>query len=256
MNKTYVTRRLKGGDTPTITISTAALDRDNDQVDPLGGQFDSYYRNPVVLFAHDYSALPVGRCISLNADANGIKAAWQWLENDPVAARVKNAFDQGVLNAASVGFRPITTQPNRSGGTRFTSWELLEWSLVPVPANAGAVRTLKRLGLWDDDVIDVDPRMLAEVMADVIGTTVRDQIAHVVQRETTNTITRMRGRIVDDPPSDPSSNYWSKSGRVLSQANEDRVRRAQAAARQADRHLEDVLSSMKPDDIVLDINEE
>jgi hypothetical protein len=32
-------------------------------------------------------------------------------------------------------------------GHRYTKWQLLEWSIVPVPSNPKAVRTLKSLGL-------------------------------------------------------------------------------------------------------------
>jgi HK97 family phage prohead protease len=143
------------GDEPQITISTVALDRDRDEVQPEGGDFTAYLRNPVVLFGHDRSALPVGSTTTLVVlPGRGIRARWRWLEGDAFAARVKNAFEQGVLRAASIGFLPQASEPNASGGRRFLKWELLEWSLVPLPANADAVRALKALDLWtSDDVV-------------------------------------------------------------------------------------------------------
>jgi hypothetical protein len=36
--------------------------------------------------------------------------------------------------------------PNGKGGKRYTGWELLEWSIVPVPANPQAVRVLSENG--------------------------------------------------------------------------------------------------------------
>ena len=64
---------------------------------------------------------------------------------------MRNAWEQGLLRAASIGFRPLESSPNGRGGLSFTRWELLEWSLVAVPANAEAVRALKSLNLLADD---------------------------------------------------------------------------------------------------------
>jgi hypothetical protein len=66
-----------------------------------------------------------------------------------------------MVNATSVGFRPLKYEPNEHGGTHFAEQELLEFSIVPIPANAAAVRGLKSLGLMprrpaDDDWIELD----------------------------------------------------------------------------------------------------
>lgn len=135
------------GDEPTIIISTGSLDRQGDELVPTGAALDAYRKNPVVLFAHDHNELPVGSTTSISVDASGIRAAWKWLENDARAARVRNAYDQNVLGAASVGFVPLAWEDLDGGGLRFTKWELLEWSLCPVPANPEAIRVLKGLGL-------------------------------------------------------------------------------------------------------------
>jgi hypothetical protein len=109
------------------------------------------------MFGHDMRELPVGASTSIEVErGRGLRARWKWLEGDARAARVKNAFAQGVLRAASVGFRALAWEPREAGrGVRFTAWELLEWSLVPVPANQEAVRVLRSLDLWrgDDDQV-------------------------------------------------------------------------------------------------------
>jgi hypothetical protein len=144
------------GDEPEITISTGALDREGDVLVPEGAVFDAYRRNPVVLFGHNHSELPVGSTTSIAIEPGiGIRAAWRWLEGDDRAARVRNAFDQGVLRAASVGFIPLEDESLGRRGLRYTKWEVIEWSLVPVGANAEAVRTLKALGL--SQRIDLSP---------------------------------------------------------------------------------------------------
>lgn len=131
-----------------VTISTSDQDRSGDVLVAEGVITTPYERNPLVLFGHDHFALPVGKTVSLSVQpGKGIVADFVWLKNDPFADRVRNAWEQGVLNAASVGFIPKKWEPNGKEGHRFTEWELLEWSVVSVPANAAATRTLKSLRL-------------------------------------------------------------------------------------------------------------
>ncbi len=145
---TMTTRSTARGADASITITTPAEDRMGDVVVPEGGDFTDYERNPVVLFGHDHYALPIGRTVALKTvPGAGIRADFTWLTNDPIADRVRNAFEQNVLNAASIGFLPVEWEPYGKNSYRFTKWQLLEWSIVPVPANPEAVRTLKQFGL-------------------------------------------------------------------------------------------------------------
>jgi HK97 family phage prohead protease len=144
------TTAAKGGNgaDASAVITTNAIDRDGDQIDPAGLDIARYMQNPVVLFAHDYQALPVGRCVSLNRNGNQWRATWTWLQQDEFADRVANAWRQQVLGACSIGFRPIQSQPRPDGNGRlFTQAELLEFSIVPVPSNQEALRALKAFGL-------------------------------------------------------------------------------------------------------------
>jgi len=150
MNRSYrPTEVLKqGADVAEVLVSTEGLDRDQDRLLAAGARLDAFERNPVVLFAHNHRDVPIGRATAVRSvPGRGVRASWRWLEGDPFASRVRNAWDQGVLNACSVGFIPGESTPNDAGGRDFSSWELLEFSVVPVPANADAVRTLKALGL-------------------------------------------------------------------------------------------------------------
>lgn len=152
---------------PSITITTSAPDRSNDRVMPRGGNLTNYLKNPVVMYGHDYHAIPVGRATTLRTTDEGIRASWVWLENDPFADRVKNAWNQGVLNAASIGFQPSETEYDAERqGYDYTSWELLEFSIVPIPANAQAVRSL---GLPTDG-IEIEDVFRFEKMVPKAGT--------------------------------------------------------------------------------------
>ena len=84
------------------------LDRDHDHVHPNGGDFSALKRgNLPLVWGHDYKEIPIGRVTRCGPDAaDNIHAEWKWLENDVLADRVKNAWDQGIITAASIGFLP------------------------------------------------------------------------------------------------------------------------------------------------------
>ena len=124
--------------------SMETKDRDGDTLTAAGANLDNYRKNPVVLWAHDHKGLPVAKALSIEAvEGVGLRAQIQFPPRgvDEFADRVHSLWAAGFLNAASVGFIPRAGNPNKSGGgNTFTSWELLEFSIVPVPANADALR--------------------------------------------------------------------------------------------------------------------
>ena len=153
-----------------IMISTPSVDRDRDRVLPEGARTTSYMKNPVVQWGHNYFEpwATIGRTNSLEIGQDGIKAAFTFREAaneaDPLHI-VRTLWDGGFVNTASVGFNPIQWEENEHGGFDFTEWELLEWSLVPIPANQDALRlAVKALDVpehttWGIDY-DVEPRIV------------------------------------------------------------------------------------------------
>jgi uncharacterized protein len=129
-----------------ITISTEEKDRQGDIVRATGGQLANYLRNPVVLPRHSYNEWPIARTLSIEVlPGRGLKSQfqfpeWKVYEEADIARRL---FAGKFINAASIGFMPLESIPlekDRPWGPQdFVSWELLEWSLVTVPANAGAL---------------------------------------------------------------------------------------------------------------------
>lgn len=128
-----------------IVASTPALDRDRDRIMPMGGDLSNYQRNPVVIFGHNYHEpwAVIGRADDLVADSTSLRFKPELRtpasEADPMHI-VRALWDQNLLRAASIGFMPIESRENEFGGRDFTKWELLEISLVPVPANQEAIR--------------------------------------------------------------------------------------------------------------------
>lgn len=130
-------------------ISTSTVDRDKEVLNPAGADFTNYLRNPTVLWAHDYSGTPVGKALWVKSGIKYVKAKWRWAKTEK-AREIKQLWEGGFLNAVSVGFIPtesheplpaeIRTRPELADARRIIDkWELLEFSIVPVPANPDAL---------------------------------------------------------------------------------------------------------------------
>jgi HK97 family phage prohead protease len=141
----------------TFTISTGAVDRQSDTVAVDGWEIDNYLKNPVVLWGHDYSALPIGRAIKVWSGDRALRAVMEPTPKGMVRFNdiVFDLFKGGFLNAVSVGFRPTewkwSDDKERPMGIDFKRQELLEFSAVTVPANAEALIEARGAG------IDIDP---------------------------------------------------------------------------------------------------
>lgn len=146
----------------TVRITTGAVDRDGEVLRPDGGQFEQYLKNPVVLFAHDYRSIPVGKCVSLTVDADGVTAKTIY-NNTELAKEIYQLALDGFPLAVSLGFTPVETarrggagfqaqlddcvrrgwvKKQETDGVRriFSKWNLIEYSDVPVPANPEALQ--------------------------------------------------------------------------------------------------------------------
>jgi hypothetical protein len=190
-----------------IIISTGDLDRDKDRVLPHGAQIADYLRNPVVQYGHNYADpwATVGRTTSLSVNDKGVTADFELRpaanEQDPQNI-VRLLWEGEWIRTASIGFVPLGFEENSDGGLDYTDWQLLEWSLVPVPANQNALRMAVK-ALSDDS---------------------------------------------DDEPADdihPLANQFIKAiekrGRVLSAANENKLRKASDLLREVLAQVEEIV---------------
>lgn len=148
-------KRANGG---RILINTGVVDRDKDRVLPTGAQIDNYMRNPVVQWGHNYQDpwATIGKTTTLEISEAGIVADFELRpaanESDPQHV-VQLLWDGGWVRTASIGFIPSASDENEHGGRDFAQWELLEWSLVPIPANQEALRlAVKGLGIAEKPV--------------------------------------------------------------------------------------------------------
>lgn len=137
----------------TFVISTASVDRMGDTIAVDGWKLDQFRKNPVVLWAHDSQSLPVGKATKVWIEQGRLMATAEFTPsgmarfNDTVFDMLKAGF----LNATSVGFSPtkyaFTDDPQRRFGIDFLEQELLEFSVVPVPANAEALIQARSAGI-------------------------------------------------------------------------------------------------------------
>jgi HK97 family phage prohead protease len=148
----------QGDRTVVARITTTSVDRDGDVLIPGGMDASSYKQNPVVLFAHDAGSFPIGKAPKITRTSDDVTARVEFAKRPPehpiteewAADTVLSLFQQGILNAFSVGFRvkdggirkAESKDISRFGdGVRqvITDWELVELSVVPVPANQDAL---------------------------------------------------------------------------------------------------------------------
>lgn len=136
-----------------FTISTGSVDRMGDTIDPKGWVLDTYRKNPVVLWAHDASLLPIAKADKVWIEGDSLKAIATFVPKATLrfADTVLELIKGGFLSATSVGFIPLkwafADDKTRGYGIDFQQQELLEFSIVPVPANAEALIEGKAAGI-------------------------------------------------------------------------------------------------------------
>ncbi len=149
-----------GARTATFVASDESVDRYGDIIRASGWDLSHFKQNPVLLFGHDSSKVPVGRVTDIGVEGTRLIATAEFRAEGKSAEAddVYDALQTGFLNAVSVGFLPTST-PNPiwaaddlrhekwPTGYEFTSQELLELSVVPVPANPQALALARSLHL-------------------------------------------------------------------------------------------------------------
>ena len=140
--------------------STNDIDRHGTIINPMGIKTDNYDRNPVFVWGHDAyggnspPALEnvLGRVVEYTKsdDAFDIGVRWATEAENPRATMAKNMVRGGILNAVSIGFIPnqdkiATKDVDGKDIPVYDETELVEVSLVTVPANPNAVALVRSL---------------------------------------------------------------------------------------------------------------
>jgi HK97 family phage prohead protease len=129
-----------------FTAVTAKRGRDGHVLVPSGVDLANYKRNPVVLWQHG-AANPVARCTGLSVIDRELRGSAEFppAGTSELADEICGLVKQGIVSAVSVGFDVLESEPldpkQPRGGQYITRSELLEISLVSVPADTGAMIT-------------------------------------------------------------------------------------------------------------------
>jgi HK97 family phage prohead protease len=231
-----------------FVISTGKADRMNDVINAAGWDLASYEKNPVVLWAHSHYTPPIGRGEKVRVVGKTLKAVAEFAPADvhPLAETVFQLLKGGFLRATSVGFHPkrgAYSWNDERGGYDFEKQELLEFSVVPVPANADALMQAKSAGVlvaplkaWAEEVLDqaAGPGLWIP-RADVEGT------YKALARKSVSVPAAgvAPSKVVD------AVLVLTKAGRVLSAANEARLRGARDSADELCSALDEVLAQVE-----------
>lgn len=144
---------------------------------PLGQgmKTENYKNNPVVLFNHgnDGFVFPLGlsqdkngNC-TIKSNARQMSGKVYFKQSCPYANSVFQMIDDGLLRMSSAGFSvemmipldidvsklPSGVQTNSRYGYDVVQSDLMEWSVVPIGADAGALRQCVETGKWKGHVI-------------------------------------------------------------------------------------------------------
>ena len=143
-------------------ITAETEDRHGDVVRSEGMDDKSYSKNPVVLYGHDQWSFPIGKSVwrkpYVKDGVKGVLAKTKFAPTEE-GKLVFELWKEGFLNASSIGFipkegavEPIVKENNHTG-YYIRDWELLEYSIVPVPANANALRMAFEKGLGGSEKV-------------------------------------------------------------------------------------------------------
>lgn len=211
-----------GGEGLEFVLSDATVDRYGDIVEPDGWDLRNFKKNPIALFGHS-SGFPIGTWADLRVDGGKLIGRLQ-LAAKGTSARIDELIglvEQGILRAVSVGFRPLDSDPidpkQPWGAQRYKKQELLETSLVAVPANPAALALAKSM--------NISPETMSIAFGEHADTMRRDMSATGEQADTTSA-NQVRTRAV------PRSQTKAPIMKTLSQRVEE-ARAAHDAARDA-----------------------
>lgn len=156
-------QRFDPGQPMTFVANEETPNCYGDVIIAAGWQLDNFKKNPVLMFSHDYQVAPVGTVSRIEVQGKQLIATIKWDEEDPFAAFIKGKYERNVMRAVSVGFQPLEYhEMDIKQGKRAISFdksELLELSVVAIPAHPGALRQAmgaRRFQIITPEIITVE----------------------------------------------------------------------------------------------------
>jgi hypothetical protein len=133
-----------------FVFSNQKVRRDGHVVINKGIQTANYLRNPIILFAHDDSQPPIGRGSNIDTSGVNCRIDVTFVPADvlPFAGTIRDLVAGKWLRALSMSWQPVdwkySTDRSHPSGIDFTEVDLLEVSVVPLPAFKAKGKRMER----------------------------------------------------------------------------------------------------------------
>jgi len=133
--------------TARALISTPAVDRVGDVLNPMGCVTRNYALNPVVLWAHGFSNgfdIPLGKSedengqLTVEMTEGGVYATCHFSKSLAESEQIFQLIDEGIVRATSVREAPLESYWSGEN-LHVDSWDLEEWSWCAVGVNPECV---------------------------------------------------------------------------------------------------------------------
>jgi HK97 family phage prohead protease/HK97 family phage major capsid protein len=145
-------------DTIEFVMSDESVDAVGDIITASGWDLSRFKSgNPVALYGHSQHSLPIGRWEKVRVEGKRLMGRLRLARagTSEFVDAVRALVQQKMINACSVGFRPVKYEPldekDPYGPQRYLKQQLLECSLVAVPANPNAI-ALRALNQFPTEV--------------------------------------------------------------------------------------------------------
>lgn len=145
-----------------FVCSTDGVKRDGNRLRNDGWDLESFSKNPVMLWSHDYSQPPVGSWEDWKVVKDGEESALvmtaRFADYD-FAQTVYKLYVDGHMRAVSIGWTPLEYDKLEDDDGNFVGFdflknELLECSAVPIPADPDALMQATARGLITGEELD------------------------------------------------------------------------------------------------------
>lgn len=153
VHKTGIIEKAANGDLQFV-MSDDTVDRYGDIIEADGWRLANFRKNPIALFSH-FPFEPIGKWENVRIEGKKLIGKLVFAAKGTSARidEIISLVEQGILKAVSVGFRALAYEPipgSREGGVRYTEMELLECSVVSIPANPAAIALAKQLHISEE----------------------------------------------------------------------------------------------------------
>lgn len=137
-----------------FVLSDESRDRMGDVIRADGWELTNFRKNPIALFGHR-SDFPIGKWKDLRVEKKRLVGTLELAPEgtSPRIDEINKLVRGGFLKAVSVGFRELESRPfgnDFRDGMEFLRQELVETSVVSVPANPNALQIAKSLGISNE----------------------------------------------------------------------------------------------------------